>query len=184
MKRICTVLALCAALLLPGCGRNDIEPRWERFSAALNTAKSFGFTADIRAEYNDKSLEFTLEFEQTGSDGTVTVIAPEELHGIKAVTRDGGQNLEYYGFVIDTGTLDGGLTPVGALPALAETMLAGYADCFWREDNSAVVRLIASDDLTVTLWLDESDFVPLHAELESGGRVTVFCDIRDWHTDT
>lgn len=180
MKRICTALALCAVIVLSGCGRNSIEPRWEEFSSALAAADTVGFTADIRAEYEDKSLEFTLSLEQTGDETAVTVVLPESLSGVKAVTHGGSRDLEYYGFIIDTGTLDGGLTPVGALPALIGAMRSGYADCFWREEGSAVVRLIASDELTVTLWLDEASFTPTHAELESGGRVTVFCDIRDW----
>ena len=179
MKRICITLALFAALLLPGCGQNALESRWEGFSSAITAADTVGFTADIRAEYEDKSVEFTLELAQSGDDTSVTVIFPEELRGVKAVSHGAKRELEYAGFVIDTGTLPGGLTPVGALPALVDAMCGGYADCFWREGECTVVRLIADDSLSVTLWLSE-ELVPVHAELESGGRVTVFCDIRDW----
>ena len=182
MKRICTLITLCALLLLSACGKNATETRWESFSDELSAAESFGFTAELRAEYEDKSLCFTLQYEQRGELGTVTVIAPEELRGVRTTTREGGRDLEYYGFVIDTGRLDDELTPVSALPALAEAMCGAYADCFWHEGDCAVVRLIASDALSMTLWLDEMSFTPRHAELESGGRVRVFCDIWDWHS--
>ena len=81
-------------------------------------------------------------------------------------------------------SLDGGLTPVGALPYLVDALRGGYADCFWREGDSTVVRLIPEDSMTVTVWLEEESMTPVYAELASGERVTVFCEIEDWELGT
>lgn len=179
MKRICTVFALCAVLLLTGCG-SGLEQRWDEFSETVSEADGLSFTAALRAEYEDKSVSFELRYEQSGEECAVTVLSPEELRGVKAVRKDGSGTLKYYGFVIDTGTLDGGLTPVGALPYLVDALRGGYADCFWREGDSTVVRLIPEDGMTVTVWLEEESMTLVYAELASGERVTVFCEIEDW----
>ena len=182
MKRICTVFALCAVLLLTGCG-SGLEQRWDEFTETVSEADGLSFTAALRAEYEDKSVSFELRYEQSGEECAVTVLSPEELRGVKAVRKDGSGALKYYGFVIDTGTLDGGLTPVGALPYLVDALRGGYADCFWREGDSTVVRLIPEDG-TVTVWLEEESMTPVYAELASGERVTVFCEIEDWELGT
>lgn len=183
MKRICTVFALCAVLLLTGCG-SGLEQRWDEFSETVSEGDGLSFTAALRAEYEDKSVSFELRYEQSGGECAVTVLSPEELRGVKAVRKNGSGALKYYGFVIDTGTLDGGLTPVGALPYLVDALRGGYADCFWREGGSTVVRLIPEDGMTVTVWLEEKSMTPVYAELASGERVTVFCEIEDWELGT
>lgn len=183
MKRICTVFALCAVLLLTGCG-SGLEQRWDEFSKTVSEADNLSFTAALRAEYEDKRVSFELRYEQSGGECAVTVLSPKELRGVKAVRKNGSGALKYYGFVIDTGTLDGGLTPVGALPALVDALRGGYADCFWREGGSTVVRLIPEDGMTVTVWLEEESLTPVYAELASGERVTVFCEIEDWKLGT
>ena len=64
MKRICTVFALCAVLLLTGCG-SGLEQRWDEFSETVSEADGLSFTAALRAEYEDKSVSFELRYEQS-----------------------------------------------------------------------------------------------------------------------
>ena len=40
------------------------------------------------------------------------------------------------------------------------------------------------DGMTVTVWLEEESMTPVYAELASGERVTVFCEIEDWKLGT
>lgn len=86
MKRICTVFALCAVLLLTGCG-SGLEQRWDEFTETVSEADGLSFTAALRAEYEDKSVSFELRYEQSGEECAVTVLSPEELRGVKAVGR-------------------------------------------------------------------------------------------------
>ena len=93
MKRICTVFALCAVLLLTGCG-SGLEQRWDEFSETVSEADNLSFTAALRAEYEDKSVSFELRYEQSGEECAVTVLSPEELRGVKAVRKNGSGALK------------------------------------------------------------------------------------------
>ena len=81
MKRLYPLL-LCLSLVLTGCGRRDIESKFQALSERLNACESLCFTANIRAEYEDKTARFALSYEEDSEGGTVTVIAPELIKGV------------------------------------------------------------------------------------------------------
>ena len=81
--------------------------------------------------------------------------------------------------ILDTGDLDAyGLTPMSALPLLADALRCGHADAFWEEDGCEAVELQISDHTLARVWFREG--VPCRAELQSDGRVTVACEIENW----
>lgn len=179
-KRLLVPLLACC-LLLSGCARRDDEKRFLAFSDALAARESLAFTCEMRAEYADRTLEFTLAYEKDAEGETVTVVRPERIAGIRARLKPGGGALEFEGLILETGPLDPyGLTPMNALPRLVEALLAGHLDSHWREGEETAVRLVPDDRLTVSVWFEPGSMTPRRAELESDGRVRIFCELSDW----
>lgn len=173
------VLTLC--FFISGCGKKDVQADFDAFSERVRNAE-LSFTANIRAEYENKTARFTLGYEESAEGGTVTVLAPELIKGIKAHVSPGSTSLQYESIVLDTGALDNfGLSPLSSLPHLVQALREGHMDSFWEEDEALVLQLQAQDELKCTVWFSGEDMKPLRAELASGGRVTVFVEIDDWN---
>ena len=181
MKRSILPLLLALCLLLTGCGSRALENRFAAFSQALAEQEELQFTADVRAEYEDKSFSFTLAYQKDAEEQTIQVLQPERIAGIQAHLSPGSSTLEYQGLILDTGPLDPyGLSPMNALPALVEALCTGHLESAWEENGSPVFRLILDDHLSASVWFEAERMVPTHAELQSDDTVHVFCDISDW----
>lgn len=182
MKRLCLPLLLVFCLLLSGCGAGASKKQYEQFSQELSSQNSLSFTAQLRAEYEEKTVDFTLCYEADENGQTVTVLAPELIAGVKAHITAGNTALEYDGVRLDTGALDRyGLTPMSALPVLVDAMTNGHLDSRWQEEGKSVFQLIANDHLSATVWFEAESMTPVRAELVSDGRVTVCCELSDWN---
>ena len=182
MKKLCLPLLLALSFLLTGCQRRDIESKFDSFSTQLSNAQYLSFTANIRAEYEDKTARFTLSYEEDSEGSTVTVIAPELIAGVTARIAPGGTQLEYDTVVLDTGALDNfGLSPMSSLPRLVQTLKCSHVDSYWEEDGMRVLSLEPTDELKCSVWFEGEEMTPLRAEMISGGRVKVFVEISDWN---
>ena len=181
MKRLCARILL-SCLLLTGCGGDKVKESYQKFADGLNARTDLRFTAEIRAEYEEKSCAFTLQYSEDSRGCTVEVLSPELIKGVRARLEDDSSSLEYSGVMLETGKLDRyGLTPMSALPALVKALREGHLDACWTEDGKTVLQLIADDCLTATVWLESGSMTPMRAELSSDGRVRVFCTITDWN---
>lgn len=180
MRRVFVPLLLCLCLLLTGC-QSEAKSRYEEFSRELSEKTDFGFTADVRAEYQDKTAEFTVEYIRYEGGCSVTVVEPELIRGVTAHMADGKTRLEFSGVILDVGPLDEhGLTPMSALPTLVRAMQSGHLESVRSEGGQLAAELKPEDHLTVTVWFEEESMTPLRAEIASGGRVAVYCDLKDW----
>ena len=180
MKKL-SLLVLTLCVIISGCGKKNVQADFEAFSQRVENS-CISFTANIRAEYENKTARFTLGYEESGEGGTVTVLAPELIKGIKAHVSPGSTSLEYESIVLDTGALDNfGLSPLSSLPHLVQAMRRGHMDSFWEEDEALVLQLQSEDELKCTVWFKKEGMIPLRAELSSGGRVTVFVEIDHWN---
>lgn len=183
MKRIYPLL-LMLCIVLTGCQRRDIESEFASFSEELSQRDTLSFTANIRAEYENKTARFTLGYEENAEGGTVTVLAPELIKGIKARVSPGSTSLEYDTVVLDTGALDNfGLSPLSSLPLMVQAMKNAHLDSFWEEDDLLVLQLEPDDGVKCTVWFAQGSMLPLRAEIASGERVTVFIEISDWNAE-
>ena len=125
MKRILLPLLLIACLFLSGCGDHAAEKRFTDFSEGLAAKETLSFCADMRVEYADRTLEFTLAYARDADGQTITVQKPERIAGIRAHLAPGSNTLEFEGLILDTGPLDPyGLTPMNALPKLVDQAVA------------------------------------------------------------
>lgn len=178
-KRLLPVLILLS-LLLSACGAGAAGSRFEAFSESLGARETLSFTAEVHAEYPDRSDDFTLAYAKDPAGEEIRVLAPELIKGISARRETGSTALVYEGLILDLGPLDAyGLTPMSALPRLVETLTDGHMDSYREEDGLWVYRLICDDHLSAAVWFDR-DMIPLRAQLESDESVRVFCEISDW----
>ncbi|MGI5976670.1 MAG: hypothetical protein ACOX68_03090 [Candidatus Limivicinus sp.] len=181
MKRLYLPLLISLCLLLSGCSDSELKEKCENFSTETSARENLSFTSKLRAEYDNRTNEFILEYSSDPQGCTVRVVSPEIIRGITARAADGETALEFDGLRLDTGELDDfGLSPVSALPLLEDAVCSSYIDSVWEENGEIVEMLIPSDNLSIELHFDKYTMTPVHAEFISGGRVRVFADIKNW----
>ena len=76
MKKLC-LLVLCLALLLTGCGSGREAERQQQLAEELRARRDLRFTADVRAEYPDKTVSYRLSYEEDEEGCTIRVAEPE-----------------------------------------------------------------------------------------------------------
>ena len=180
MKRMLLPLLL-VCLFLCGCGSRANEKCFTAFSEALAGKETLSFAGELRAEYADRSLDFTLNYQKDSNGETIGIVKPERISGIKAHLAPGSSTVEYEGLILDAGPLDPyGLTPMNALPKLVEVLTKGHLDSVWKEKDSLVGKFILDDHVSVSVWLDPQKMIPHYAELQSDDTVHIFCQIHDW----
>ena len=125
MKKLYLPLLLILSVLLGGCA-NKGETRFREFSEELRARSDLELTAEVRAEYDDRSCTFTLRCCEDGQGGcTVEVLEPELIRGVKARAHPRIPVLEY--------ALAGSLMPA------AETARAGLNGSVIGNDGPAVI---------------------------------------------
>lgn len=170
---------MISLVLLCGCADTG-EESFNQFVQSVSEAAAISFTADVRAEYSDKTAEFTLRYAQTAESAEVEITEPEAVAGIKARVAGDDLCLEYDGAILDIGSFgDTELSPMSALPLLLRSVSGAHIDITWREDDMIAARLVPSDDMLVTLWLS-SELVPLNAEISYKEQTVIFIEINDW----
>ncbi len=180
MKKRCLPLLLVLALLLTGCADKNRE-RFDAFADSLRARGDVSLRAVVRAEYDDRTLSFTLACREEGEGGcTVEVIEPELIRGVKAHLKGSGAELLYEDVRLDTGDDGGtGLSPMRALPLLLYALREGTPDSFWTEEGCLAVRLVPEDDLDVTVLFDET-MLPRCAEIAHKGVTVLFIEINEF----
>ncbi len=181
MKKLYLAILLCLCIPLTACGGSAARTSFDALSAKMQDASALSFEARIRAEYDDSTAEFTLAYAEKDGESTVTVISPDIIRGVSAHMKSGETALEYDGVMLDTGALDSfGLSPMSALPLLAETLRTGYLDSAWDEGEERCALLVPSDGVSVEVHMDKYTLTPLSAEISSDGRVRVFAELTGW----
>ncbi len=177
MKRLLP-FALCLFLLC-GCA-DDGKVQLAEFTKIVSSAENISFTACVAAQYDDKTAEFTLVYEQTENGASVSVAEPELLSGIRAELTGEELSLEFDGAILDIGTLDDAeLSPMSSLPLIVRAMREGHPELSWVEGDMIAARLVPSDDYVVTLWIDSS-LTPRSAEISYKEHTVVMAEISDW----
>ena len=170
---------MISLVLLCGCADTG-EESFNQFVGNVSEAESISFNADVRAEYSDKTAEFTLRYTQNADSADVEITQPETVAGIKAHIAGDALSLEYDGAMLDIGSFgDTALSPMSALPLLVQSVSDAHIDITWREDDMIAARLVPSEDMNVTLWLSD-ELVPLNAEISYKEQTVIFIDISDW----
>ena len=179
MKKAILPLLLALGLLLGGCA-NKNEARFRTFSEELRGRNDLSVTAEVRAEYDDRSCTFTLRCTEDGKGGcTVEVLEPELIRGVKARMSADGTKLVYDDVAVDTGGGDAALSPMGALPLLLRAMREGALDSAWNEKGCLAVSLRPEDDVEITVLFD-ADTKLDYAEVTHEGKAVLFIRILEF----
>lgn len=172
-------------LLLSGCsgGKSRLD-RAMKLRADLLGSGGCAFTADITADYGDKSYSFTLDC-QSDSEGNVTfsVVRPETIAGISGTVSERGGKLTFDDAALDFGLLaDGQVSPVSAPWILVHTLRSGYLTSCGEEDGFLRISIDDSyeeDALHLDVWLNESE-LPSRTEIVWQDRMILSMEVRSF----
>ncbi len=179
MLAVPMMLLLC---LLCACGGKAQDPLQAPMDhrAALLARGGCAFTLEAQAQTGDRlwPLRLDCELDQDGN-GSVTVLAPESIAGIQAVSREDGTRLEYQGVRLALGTLPGTeLAPAGAPGRLVRAWSRDWIASAGQESQG--LRVCYEDGpVTVLTWFD-ADNLPLRAELAVDGSLCFSAEIRNF----
>jgi outer membrane lipoprotein-sorting protein len=189
MRRTGLFALMITLLLLTGCSAGEgWEARFEDWRTGLADAPLVSFTADITANTGEETLRYSASLTRKEGISEVEILSPDILAGVKLRSGDGGVTLEYDGASLELGSCTKeGLSPAGAMPAVMDALCAGRVTECGREREGdrrfLRVTLASSDEGELTVWIEEGTGLPVGAELASGGRVAIRCEIRDWHRE-
>ena len=116
-------------------------------------------------------------------------MAPESVAGITAQVSGEGLALSYGDAALELELLtETGMAPVAVLPSMISALLEGHLQSTSTrshgETDCIVGEFFADDGLTVSLWFQERDLVPVYGELWENGVRVAWCEISDWVCST
>ena len=169
----CLVLTACA----------DTEQQVRSFSEGLCGASSARMTAQVQADCGDTVECYTLQYNYDGSRWTAMVTAPDVLAGITLHMEGDGSQLEYDGVMLAAGDiLSNGVTAIGSVPLVWETLRTGSLDCVWQEGELLGAAYVYDDTIGMSLWYDAQG-LPVAAELTENGIGKVSCHFTEIEVD-
>ena len=173
-------------LLLAGCGEREakLEKSFAGFRESVNGASLVTVRGTLTADTGESVEEYVLDASYDGKQTTVEIVEPALIAGVKATARWGETEIEYGGVLLGAGALDEeGLTPVAAMPAIFAAMAGGYVELLWWDGDLLAARIYTGEDARCTVWLEADSLTPVHAEIASGGRTVISCELTDWHME-
>ena len=171
---------LCLLCACAGGANNDPLQAAMDFRATLLSQGGCAFELEALAEAGDRLWELTLACElDPAGRGTVTVLAPESIAGITAVTDGETGSLRYEDLALGLGTVPG----TELAPAAAPGRLARAWGRAWiasaGADGEALLVCYEDGDLLVETWFDETG-TPLRADPALDGQVRVAATVRNF----
>lgn len=187
--RVCVpMMTLC--LLLVGCGAGEDGPGGaEALRAPYQTMTACHMTAEVVWGDASQEVRFTLRCDYTPETSTVEVLAPETVAGIKAVLSGEDMTLAWEGESLPAGTLSSEeISPAACLPRLMSALQSGWLLEENQEDwgETPCLRMAldqtggAGGKIVSTLWLRESDGVPLRGEISVAGEKILQAEFTDF----
>ena len=169
-KKPAFLLVLTIVLtLLTGCAAAEPAQLPLSFRTQLLQAGACSFTAEIRADYGDTVVPFTLACSWTPDGTELTVVQPESIAGIRAAVRGSAACVTFDDTQIGLGSLaEGALAPLAAPYVLAQCWAGEYIDCTGTEDGllRTTYRMgYDEQELTVDVWFQTDPAVPVRAEI-------------------
>lgn len=176
------LFVLSALIFLPGCGGGPgPEELAGQVQESFLASQEILFAADIRADYGDRTCDYSVSFEYGPDGGVMTVAEPAIIAGVTVRFTADGATLSYDGAEVFTGEiLPGGMSPVEAVP-----MLPGL----WRDGlvTEAVFEKLNGEECLAVLfrvdervesrtWFSKDAWLPLRSEVYLDGYTVIGCD--------
>ncbi len=183
MRRVIVPALMIIALLLGGCGESDkLREELDEARAEWNSEETVSFTANVTAELSGSSFQCTLLCTHSAEETVVEILSPEIIAGIKARLKDGETEIEYDGIILAVGDpMKGEISPLSAMPMIMEALLSGHVTGLWTESEGDTEMVAAevyiSENEYAKLWFDTENYTLIHAELVSGAKAVVKCEI-------
>lgn len=181
-RRVFLAVPMMLLCLLCACNNKANDPLQAPmdFRAELLAHGGCAFELEALAETDGQSWALTLAcgLDAEGS-GTVTVLAPESIAGIAAVTDGETGSLVFEDLCLGLGTLPGTeLAPAAAPGRLVRAWARDWIASAGTEDG-ALLACYEDGSLTARTWFD-AEGVPLRAELSIDGRTRFTAEIRNF----
>ena len=178
-------LVLMITLLLTACSASAGDT--EKLAELRESVESGNLNAkaEITADFGNKVQSYTIDYSKNGDCSRMEILEPELLRGIAASIEGLDSHIEFEGLILDIGELDvDGLTPMSALPAIAESIKNGHIEAVWREkdgdDTLLVFDLTVTDSANMNLWIAADSLIPQRAEIRYEERVIITCVFLEW----
>ncbi len=190
-RRFICALMTVPLFLLCGCGcggGKSVDTEMRELQEALAACESFRLVADLRADYGDRVYDYRVRFDGNAEEGTVSILAPENVAGAAVRFGADGTALGFDGTDVYTGELlPEGLSPVDALPMMVSAWREGLVTETVRErlddtDCLASVFMI-SEEVSLRTWFDRCTGLPLRAEVSFDGYTVLTASFYDIITD-
>ena len=177
------MLILCLLCACAGKANDPLQAPMDH-RAALLAKGGCAFELEALAETDGQTWALTLACElDAAGNGTVTVLAPESIAGIAAVTDGETGRLVYKDLALGLGTLPGTeLAPAAAPGRLVRAWARDWIASAGPEDG-ALLACYEDGSLTARTWFDAAG-VPIRAELAVDGQSRFQAEIRNftWNT--
>lgn len=170
-----SIVSIIVLLLLCGCSNTNSEfERAMSLRARLLNADGCRFSAEVTADFRDKTYTFTMQCsaDRQGKLDFV-VLEPDYISGISgAMESDGGK------LIFDDMALafelqaDGLLSPVSGPWVFVQALRGGYVRYCGKEDQLLCMTVDDSyeeDALMLNIWLDNEN-LPVHADIYENNR--------------
>ena len=179
------MITLCLCLtLLCACARGETTLPQEKIRSEFAEAQQVEMTLKLTADYGTRVYEYTVSYTGSGDIGTLEILQPESIAGLRAELREGSAYLVYDGTEFETGAiLPDGVSPVDALPMLITQWQTGYVTDAVSESykglDTVALTTAVSDAVSLRTWFDGETLLPVHAEISYNNSVVLFCDFED-----
>ncbi len=179
-QMISLFLLLCAC----GSGNGKTEELALETRTRMINMKTCSFTADLTADYGNRTYEFTVTVSyQKDGESILTITRPDNLAGISVTYTKDGTDLEYDGARLETGSLSSwGLSPMTALPdLLAAAQTETISECGIETlDGMEALQVTCREEregeaLEQKLWFDLASGAPLRGEISVDGYTVITC---------
>lgn len=179
------MMLLCLLCACAGKAEDPLQTPMDH-RAALLARGGCAFELEARAEAGGQlwTLCLACELDAEGG-GTVTVLAPESIAGLRARTEAGSDSLNYDGMTLALGTLPGTeLAPAAAPGRLVRAWARAWIASAGQEE-AGLLTCYEDGPIAVRTWFDEGG-VPIRAELAADGQVRFTAEIRnfEWKAGT
>ena len=181
---------MISLVLLCGCaaaGRD--RERVETLRARVSGAESISFRAVLEADDGETRERYVLLCTRSGGETELCLLYPELIGGVTARLSENGAVLRYDDLSFETGALDAeGLRPIAAPDLILSALKTGIVSQLRREsldgNETLAFRVLSVKGYFVDVWIDADSLVLYRAEILSGDRAAIRCDVFEWKLDT
>lgn len=176
------MMAFLTVWVLTGCTAvQDPAARAEAVRTSYIEAETIMLDAAITAELGERIAEYGLHCVWNGTQGEITVTAPESIAGIAAHIGGHGTVLEFEDTVLETIMPERtGQTPLDAVPCALEDLAHSEPEQIWEEESTLVLRYEARTEEGVVakeITCDAQNFALQHIQIYFNDQRALTCAI-------